>query len=228
MNSLFAAGWGPLIPFFVFFFFLTLSLLHTLYKRSQRGDRSEHGGWPSEPMNEGDEVTGGRVVGRYERPTTPVPAPYFPTESRPLSPWEAELERVLRREPPVAAPPPPVLPIPTPAPWHPHTSRTSTETTVEELTAADLESATFAPEPRETFAAAATSPHGGFSLQDRVQGYLHSVAAQSRHPALTLAPVRTTQTPELAAFVAGLRTPASARQAILASFVLSPPKSLQP
>ena len=90
MNSLFAAGWGPLIPFIVFFVFLTLSLLHTLYQRSQRGDRSEHGGWPSKPLDEGDEVTGGRVVGRYERPATPHPTPPFPTESRPLSPWEAE------------------------------------------------------------------------------------------------------------------------------------------
>ncbi|MBN9693100.1 MAG: hypothetical protein J0M24_22890 [Verrucomicrobia bacterium] len=227
MYSLFAAGWGPLIPFIVFFFFLTLSLLHTLYKRSQRGDRSEHGDWPSEPLNEGDEVTGGRVVGRYERPNTPVPSPYSPTETRPLSPWEAELERVLRRETPVPAPPPPVLPLPTSAPWIPPSPMTSAQTTVEELTAADLEAATLATESQELVAATATSPHNGFSLQDRVQGYLHGVEAQVRNPALRPAPVRVTQTPELAAFVASLRNPASARQAILASLVLEPPKALQ-
>src|SRR5262245_44035693 len=118
-SLLIAAGWEPFIPFAIFFGFITLSILHALWKRSQRSGSDESWDRPSESAEPDKDSEGRPVVDRYIRPASlspPAPGTVSPTPvtttPRPLSPWEQELERVLGRTAPTVSPPP----LPTPAP----------------------------------------------------------------------------------------------------------------
>ncbi len=224
MNPLLSANFEPLIPFVIFFVFLTLSLLHAAWKRSQRSDPSDPGGWgrPGETLEEGDRVEGGQVVRRYVRPSPSETVPPAPPS---MTPWEEELERLLRGDSPPSPPrPEPVAPAPpvVPPPLWSAREMPVKPPPVAEWVAVDSEPTPVA--PLVTLVSARPVPASTASLKSRAQSYLHH--AQARPTALP-PPPRPGRAPEIAAFVAGLRSRPAARQAVLAAVVLGPPKALE-
>ena len=239
-TPLLAAGLGPWIPFIVFFVFITLSLLHVAWQRGRRSDRSDPEGWggPARPLEEGEEVSGGTVVvRRYVRPGTASAPPPMPAPApRPLTPWEAELEELLgggRTPTPAPTPAPPVPPVlprastesrPVPAP---PPERRWESSTVEDLLESSPESAPMPSAPLASLAQAENAYGSGATLQERVHEYLARADRKVERATPVMPPGRKTRPPELDQLVAGLRRPATARQAILVSLVLGRPKGLE-
>lgn len=226
MNPLLAANFEPLIPFVVFFVFLTLSLLHAAWKRSQRSDQSEPGGWdrPGEILTEGDEVGGGQVVRRYVRPSTPESVPPAP---RQLTPWEEELERLLRGDGPPARPvPEPVVAAPpvAPPPLGPVHEKPASPRPVTTWVAVGPAPMPKPVPPPVTLVSARVAPAPVESLKARAQSYLQRTDGRPR--ALS-PPPRPGRSPDIAAVVTRLQSRQTARQAILAAVILGPPKALE-
>jgi hypothetical protein len=244
MDLLLAASWEPLIPVFVFVFFLLVSLIQRAFQRSQKSDRSESGGWDRSPevLEEGTEVeSGARVLRRYVRPgSTTDTSPAIP---RSPSPWEQELEQVLHRRVPQTSPPilppepsPEYIPSVEPQPtWEP--VRTTVEhpidhnASVEVLLMRNLESASTTPSSLSTAVEDGERSVSTINLEERVRRMMDRVGGQVRH----MVPVTaTTATSAIGrspmgqgGWVQGLRNPTTARQAMLASLVLGRPRSLE-
>jgi hypothetical protein len=240
-------NWGPLIPFGIFFVFLTLSILHATWKRAQRGQEDGGSTWipPKIPPDDVGDFGEPTIVRRYVRPASAeFPAPSAPSGPRPLSPWEQELERVLRGERRPAAPPPlpqydappvpvivsPAYPRPLPEPpleaFPPLLSREAINESGD-LEAADLESAPMPTAPLASLESAATAYLRGSTLDRRVAGEMTRVDQRIAHAAPTAVPVNQGMSPDLRALIAGLRRPATARQAIIASLILGKPRALE-
>lgn len=242
MNFLLADSWDSLTPVVVFGVGILFSLIQRAFQRSRRSDQSEPGGWDRSPevLEEGAEVeSGARVLRRYIRPVESTSAP--PPLPRPNSHWEQELERVLQRR--VPQPPAPVLPpvapvpsIPVPEPtWEP--VRTTLEhpidhtTSVEDLSARNLESAPATAAPLSTAVESGERLVSMIDLEQRVRSMMDRVGGQVRHLIPVTATVatssvgRSTGVPD--GWIAGLRNPTTARQAMLASLVLGRPRSLE-
>lgn len=244
MHLLLADSWDSLIPVAVFAIGVLFSLIQRAFQRSRRSDRSEPGGWEQSPevLEEGSEVeSGGRVLRRYVRPggSTLAPPP-LPTAS---SPWEQELERILQRRASQAAQPsPPVLPtaetvtMPEHGPsWE--TVRNTLEhpidpvTSVEDLSARDLESAPAASMPLSTAVESGERRVSTVDLEERVRRMMERVGGQLRHVIPVTATAATSSKGKSSrvheAWTGSLRSPVTARQAMLASLVLGRPKSLE-
>lgn len=166
--------------------------------------------------------------------------PPLPTAS---SPWEQELERILQRRGSQAAQPsPPVLPtaetitMPEPGPsWE--TVRNTLEhpidhvTSVEDLSARDLESAPMDPMPLSTAVESGEQRVSTIDLEERVRRMMERVGGQVRHEVPVTATAATSSKGKShrvqEAWTGSLRSPVTARQAMLASLVLGRPKSLE-
>ncbi|HAB16780.1 MAG TPA: hypothetical protein PLX89_14165 [Verrucomicrobiota bacterium] len=233
-SMLLAAGWGPFIPFIIFFVFLTLSILQAVRKRSQRSGTDDGRSWerPSEFPEDATDSEGRAIVGRYLRPAqsppatgTSFPPPPVIDAPRPLSPWEQELERVLRREPPSMPAPAPAVPAPSvaPAEWQ----APNRGDTVEDLLTHDLESAPMPSTPLASFATAEAAYSDASNLAERARAFLQSADSKVDHAAPTLPPRRRMKSPELTAFLAGFRQPVTARHAIMAAVILGRPKAFE-
>lgn len=138
-----------------------------------------------------------------------------PSPSRPQQSWEEELRRMLEEKP---KPVPPPLLAPTtykPAPLKPPATIIREEEGPSSPALAHLTQS-------------ATALERASMLHDRVMSHFHQVDERTElhRP---VAPVAHAQkrTAEAEAAVALLRKPASARQAIIASIILGPPKALE-
>jgi len=244
MHLLLADSWDSLIPVVVFAIGVLFSLIQRALQRSRQSDRSEPGGWEQSPevLEEGTKVeSGGRVLRRYVRPGASTLAP--PPSPTASSPWEQELERILqRRGSQGAQPAPPVLPtaetmaMPEPGPsWE--TVRNTLEhpidpvTSVEDLSARDLESAPAASTPLSTAVESGERRVSTVDLEERVRRMMERVGGQVRH-VIPVTPTAATSSKSKSpgvreAWTGSLRNPVTARQAMLASLVLGRPKSLE-
>jgi len=172
----------------------------------------------------------------------------FPRESQPPSPgrqpvprprsraldWEEELRRILGEESPSPAPPPPIIPSQAPAP-------VARRVVVEP-----------APRTLATLEESSTAYRRAEQLDEKMEERVRQRAAMSESTAayqlaatldtktevqlrqVTESPVRLTRvarrgavSPEIVQTVALGRQPGTARQAILASVILGPPKALE-
>lgn len=144
-------------------------------------------------------------------------------ESRPTPPafdLERELRRMLGEEPPAPPPPPPVIvaaPMETRPPLRPPAPT---------LVAEDLE-----PRPAPGFELAAlTEAQAAYQRASTIDANAQALleAAKARAAQHRVGPIshpRGGHAPEVAAVLAALRSPRTARQAILASIILGPPKA---
>ena len=244
MSFLLADSWDSLIPVAVFAIGILFSLIQRAFQRSRRSDRSEPGGWDQSPevLEEGAEVeSGGRVLRRYVRPVESTTAP--PPLPRSSGSWERELERVLQRRLP--HPPPPVLPPvtsvePLPIPdsdtnWKP--VRITLEhpidhtTSIEDLSARDLESLPIDPASLSSAVESGERIVATVDLEERVRRMMERVGGQVRHVIPVTATTATSSKARASGvpggWIEGLRHPATARQAMLASLVLGRPRSLE-
>ena len=200
-------------------------------KRNQKDGQAEPWG------GEDDETYRQRTGGS----TPPAPNP-----NQPLN-WEEELKRLLEGKPPLDGtagtppPPPPIVRrVPAPPPLPETVSRESEGIDEESITSREGSS------PWQDVALDSQPPptKSLANLEHTTQAYqraskLHeTVAARMRHVdeqtekhgkplAASRAVRRDVGSPDARAVVALLRQPATARQALLASFVLAPPKALE-
>lgn len=234
MNPLLAAGWQPLIPFILAIGFFCLSLLHAAWKKAnQRNLGGNHDplfrgmpmddSWPQEhPVR--------RPHGNRPSPEFPDAGPPVLNPVRPPSPWELDLERILNGEPPLrvvrsSRPPEPAFPTPAPTPG---SSLPPLLAAIPVSESTDLESAP-APSDRLAWMTTASRPYDrAATLQDRARA--HTLLARS--PVNPAAPTRAsvrpaTLDPGVATLVRNLGKSATARQAIVSSIVLAPPKAFE-
>ena len=187
---------------------------------------------------------GGEDEETYRQQRTGSTSPSAPNPNQPSN-WEEELKRLLEGKPPldgtVSAPPPPPPPIirRTPPPVPAPVSRESVG--IDEESIASRESSSpwkdtsldSLPEPTKPLATLGKSTHA----YHRATHLHETVAARMRHvdeqtekhgkPLHAPVPLARGINTDARAVVALLRQPATARQALLASFVLAPPKALQ-
>ena len=169
-----------------------------------------------------------------------------PNPNQPLN-WEEELKRLLDGKPPLdgtaGTPPPPPPPTPvirrTPPPVPEPVSRESEG--IDEESIASRESSSpwqetaldSLPEPNKPLTTLGKSTHA----YQRATQLHETVAARMRHvdeqtekhgkPLLAPVPIGRAINVDARAVVALLRQPATVRQALIASFVLAPPKALE-
>lgn len=191
------------------------------------------------------------------RPAGPHPAPPPPPAERPALNWEEELRRLLSGEseppspppvrrvepppPPVMAPPPlapkPMVAAPAPRTAAPPTIDEDSDVTPLRLpagthfapTAESLDSENAPEFELATMAESADAYRRASQLQAHTEARLQQILAQTSN-AVPVEP-RTTlrgRSPDVAQVVAQFRHPRTARQAILASVILNPPKALEP
>ncbi len=171
-----------------------------------------------------------------------------PNPNQPLN-WEEELKRLLEGQPPLDStagtppPPPPVIrretPPPPPLPVSvareslptDHEGKPSRESAATPWQDVSLDSQ---PQPARPLATLEQSTHAyqrAAQLQESVAARMQRVDEQTEKHGKPLAASRLTRqgsgSPDARAVVALLRRPATARQALLASFVLAPPKALE-
>ncbi len=176
----------------------------------------------------------------------PQPAP-----GQPLN-WEEELKRLLENQPPLDSsvgtpPPPPIVrrhtppPPPPPPPLPKRVSRESLPTDHEGRPSRESASTPWQdvsldsqPAPSKPLARLDQSTHAyqrAAHLHETVAAHLQRVDDQTeKHGKPLIASSlarRDAGSPDARAVVALLRQPATARQALLASFVLAPPKALE-
>lgn len=179
-----------------------------------------------------------RPAGHGEAPP-PVDTP--PPPPPPVRDWEEELRRLLEGEsevPPRAPPPPPpvivretpppppppvrpIAPVPAPAPTPPPLFRPApAPASLEQAEAPAFELAPLS-ESNQAYARAA-------QLSEQVAARIAQAYVRTERP-IAAGPVQRggSVTPEVAALFAQLRHPRTARQAILASVVLGPPRGLE-
>lgn len=231
---LLAAGWQPLIPFILAIGFFCLSLLHAAWKKNQRRGPTgpRHDPPPlqaSESSRRFDPPPPVRHVHRHEAESEDE-GPPISRPARLPSPWEMELERMLHGDPLVLAAPLPRTPPPEIKSWEPYQfpglPPVLAAISVSEST--DLESAPAPSTPLASLASASASVERGTTLLERVHGRMQSVNTQVVHAAPTRATIRAaTLDPGVAAMVRNLGKPATARQALVASIIMAPPKAFE-
>lgn len=202
-----------------------------LQKRNQKDGQAEPWGGEDDALYR-QQRTGGN-------PSTPNP-------NQPLN-WEEELKRLLDGKPPldgtVATPPPPPPPIvrraPAPPPLPETVSRESQGLDEESIASREASSPwseksyDSLPEPTKPLATLEQSTHTYQRLaqfHENVAAHMHRVDAQlEKHgqPLRAPTPASRAVNADARAVVALLRRPATARQALLASFVLAPPKAFE-
>lgn len=169
-----------------------------------------------------------------------------PNPNQPLN-WEEELKRLLEGKPPLdgtaGAPPPPPPPIirrADPPPLPEPVARES-ETPPEESYATRESSSPWSDTSLDTLPAptkplahlehTAQAYHRATRLHETVSARLRQVSEQTEKHGKPLTVSRLARrdgvSPDVRAVVGLLRRPATARQALLASFVLAPPKALE-
>ncbi|MEN9572724.1 MAG: hypothetical protein RL514_579 [Verrucomicrobiota bacterium] len=208
-----------------------------LQKRNEKNSQSEPWG------GEDDEA--------YRKQQTGGRSPSAPNPNQPLN-WEEELKRLMEGKPPldgsVSTPPPlpPPLPppivrrVPPPPPVPARVSRESLPTEDERLPSRESAATPWQdvsldslPEPTKPLATLEQSTQAyqrATHLHEAVAARMQRVNEQTeKHGKALHAPstVHRATNPDARAVVALLRRPASARQALLASFVLAPPKGLE-
>ena len=171
------------------------------------------------------------------------------TASQPNQPlnWEEELKRLLEGKPPLdstaSTPPPPIIrrqtPPPPPMPVHvsreslptDHEGKSSRESAATPWQDVSLDSQ---PQPTRPLAKLEQSTHAyqrASRLHEAVAAHMQRVDDQTeKHGKPLTSPVLTRRdagSADARAVVALLRHPATVRQALLASFVLAPPKALE-
>lgn len=172
-------------------------------------------------------------------------APPAPNPNQPLN-WEEELKRLLEGKPPLDGtagtppPPPPVIRREVPPPLPRTVSRESEG--IDEESIASRESSSpwqdtsydSLPEPTKPLANLEHHTHAyqrASQLHETVAAHLRRVDEQTEKHGKPLAAPRLlrrdTGSADARAVVALLRRPSTARQALLASFVLAPPKALE-
>ncbi|MFM8471832.1 MAG: hypothetical protein ACKODH_18035 [Limisphaerales bacterium] len=199
-------------------------------KRNQKGGQAEPWG------GEDDENY------HPQRPGGPAPAP---NRNQPLN-WEEELKRLLEGQPPLDStagtpppPPPPIVRRAEPPPLPASVARESQGVDEESRPARESTS----PWQGTTYDSLPAPTKPLAHLQQNTQAYqratqLHeTIAAHLRRvdeqtekhgqPLHAPTPAPRAINPEARAVVALLRRPGTARQALLASFVLAPPKALE-
>ena len=219
-------------PWLVLAIVIISALTRWYQKRNQKDGQAEPWGGEDEENSRSQRTAGG--------------GPSAPNPNQPLN-WEEELKRLLEGKPPLdstaSTPPPLPPPIVRRVPPPPMPQKVSRESQgIDEESLASRESSSpwkdtsldSLPEPTKPLA----------NLEHSTQAYqrathLHeTVAARMRHVdeqtekhgkplAATRVLRRDIGSPDARAVVALLRQPATARQALLASFVLAPPKALE-
>lgn len=169
-----------------------------------------------------------------------------PNPNQPLN-WEEELKRLLEGKPPLDGtagtppppPPPPVIrriPPPVPAPVSRESQGIDEESIASRESSSPWQDTSLdsLPEPTKPLATLGKSSHGyhhASQLHEAVAARMRHVDAQmEKHGKPLLAPVPLigrAVNADAQAVVTLLRRPATARQALLASFVLAPPKALE-
>lgn len=204
-------------------------------KRNKKGGQAEPWG------GEDDEA--------YRQQPRPGGATPPPPNPNPALNWEEELKRLLEGKPPLDStpstppPPPPIVRRTPPPPPPPLPERASRESEgIDEESLASRESSSpwrgtsydSLPEPTKPLAHLEHSTQAyqrATQLHETVAAHLRRVDEQTeKHGRPLLAPRairREGGSADARAVVALLRQPATARQALLASFVLAPPKSLE-
>ncbi len=143
--------------------------------------------------------------------TEPSPAePLRPSERRPADDWKADLPRLRGGDPPPVPPPPVVVQIPSPPPPPPPLPAPPARP----ARAPKMEPAP----PRVSTADAALT---------RLVGRGHAPAAFQHRPAQRPAPPTTATARTASQLVERWRDPRNAREAVIASLILGPPRSLE-
>lgn len=217
-----AESWESLIAFVVI---MAISGIASWLKQRKGG--------PPQPW--GDEEEGDTPPLRRTGP------PPQPAEPEPVFDLERELRRMLGQEPEAQPPPPPVAQPDTPAPVpplvvvSPASSRSGMPPrpgsgppvlgprSDRDLDALDAPTFELAP---MTESAAARARAG--AVDDAALARIEAARQRTEHALGTAArPDARRMSPEVAALLASLRQPATARQAVLAAVVLGPPKALE-
>jgi hypothetical protein len=204
-----------------------------LQKKRQAGEAES---WPAGPRPSHPAP----LPRRTSPPGVPSPAPPAAEAPSPTSRWEEELRRLLEGESPVSAPPPaPIVPkleessqrrVVAPPPLPPKPAPAVVRTVRPARPVPSLESM----EPLEAAAAGLGRLDQSARAYERAR-QLHQAAAERLHQVETMTAQhrvgvaqgrRRTRPPEVAAAVNLLRHPTSARQAVVASLILGPPKGL--
>jgi hypothetical protein len=200
--------------------FVLISVVAGWLQKKQRKEQEEQG--PAPPPR--------------PRPTgAPMPPPGQHSTPKPLS-WEEELKRLLEgnlpeSEPPPAppppivvqrphrAPPPPIPAAPPPLPQHTHKSVFDV---VEESNPAEVSvEPVFHPLP--DLSESLLAHQRASQLEQQVQEHLRLV---TQHPVRSAGLPHRAATPEATAALSLLRSPKSARTAVLAALILGPPRAL--
>ena len=194
------------------------------------------------------EPWGGEDDETHPQQRTGSSSPPTPNPNQPLN-WEEELKRLLEGKPPldgtVSAPPPLPPPsavrrVPPPPPVPTRVARESLPTEDERQPSREsaatpwhdvsLDSLPEPTKPLSNLEQHTQAYQRATHLHETVAARMQRVGEQTEKHGKTLtapAPVRRATNPDARAVVALLRQPATVRQALLASFVLAPPKALE-
>jgi hypothetical protein len=208
---------------------VVLGLLSQLFGRKKTGGEVDSG-TSTEPGNR--PPGGGR----------PLPGPPIgpQTGHRLPSDWQREIEALLRGEtpkpqsapPPLPAAPPMMRPAPPPLStaqppiFEPEPAPLPVPRRLQVEATDDIESRPPPGEPLNTLAQSTAAHQRVAMLHAKVAEHMHRTDEQTEHPVAALPAARKEASPEVAALLASLRSPRSARKAILASIVLGPPGGL--
>jgi len=228
MDVLLAAWWGPLIPIGMVLLAILYSALHAARRRSPRTETHAPPS-PSEPWRP---LWPERVPPPVGPPPFPRPQiPGWPARERPAQP---SAESTPNRPPSVPTPtappqrPGPVrepwksLTLPAPPPVAPAPAWTSRNEPAERVPGESPSASVRALE------AAAGIVDRAASLQARVQQQLQLADFRVQHAAPSPVPGRVSRRqPVPASWIRKLRSPASAREAWIASIIFAPPRSMQ-
>lgn len=218
-------------PYIILAIVVISAISSWLQNRKKKQNQAERWGGEENADYEPNPQTGGGTTSNSNQPLN----------------WEEELKRLLEGKPPldgtVGAPPPPPPPIirRTDPPPVPEPIARESETPPEENYAARESSSPWANEPLDSLPAP-TKPlahlehntqayHRATRLHETISARMRQVSEQTeRHGnPITLPQLARKEvvSADLRAVVGLLRQPATARQALLASFVLAPPKALE-
>lgn len=199
---LFAESWESLIAFVVI---LLLSGLGNWLRQRKAP--------PPEPWTDEEEAPSPRPA---------RPRPEF-EESQPTPPafdLERELRRMLGEQPPAPPPPPPVI-VTAPLETRPPPRAPAPAVVPEDLEQRPAPSFELA-----ALAEAQAAYQRASAIDANAQAMLEAAKARAAlHRVSLVSPQRAGHAPEIAAVLAALRSPRTARQAILASIILGPPKA---
>lgn len=201
--------------------------------------------WQNRNKKEGQAEPWGGEDNENYRPHPQAGGAGTPNPNQPLN-WEEELKRLLEGKPPLdntagtPPPPPPIVRRMEPPPLPEPAARESQSTPEEDLPSRESSSpwsdATYdsLPEPTKPLATLEESTQAYQRIaqfHENVAAHMHRVDAQVEkhgHPVVAAKPARRASGSADARAVVGLlRQPAAARQAVIASLILAPPKAME-